>query len=51
MSNWSNKNKFKIMDIMLNPKTPEMYVLNKLDRLYKIDSSVAYTRSQLFLSK
>ena len=47
---WS-KDKFKIIHIILNPKTPVMYMLNKLDKPDKIDSSVAYTRSQLLLSK
>ena len=45
------KDKFKIIHIILNPKTPVMYMLNKLDKPDKIDSSVAYTRSQLLLSK
>ena len=47
---WS-KDKFKIIHIILNPNTPVMYMLNKLDKPDKIDSSVAYTRSQLLLSK
>jgi transposase InsO family protein len=47
---WS-KDKFKIIHFILNPKTPVMYMLNKLDKPDKIDSSVAYTRSQLLLSK
>ena len=33
---WS-KNKFKIMHIILNPKMPVMYMLNKLDEPHKID--------------
>ena len=45
------KDKFKIMHIILNPKMPVMYMLNKLDKPDKIDGSVAYTRSQLLLSK
>ena len=48
--NWT-KDKFKIMHIILNPKMPVMYMLNKLDKPDKIDSSVAYTRNQLLLSK
>jgi len=47
---WS-KDKFKITHVILNPKTPVMYMLNKLDEPNKIDGSVAYTRSQLLLSK
>jgi hypothetical protein len=47
---WS-KDKFKITHIILNPKTPVMYMLNRFDKPDKIDSSVAYTRSQLLLSK
>ena len=46
-----SKDKFKIMNIILNPKMPVLYMLNKLDNPNKIDSSVAYTRSQLLLSK
>jgi len=45
------KDKFKIMHIILNPKMPVMYMLNKLGKPDKIDGSVAYTRSQLLLSK
>ena len=45
------KDKFKIMHIILNPKMPVMYMLNKLDKPDKIDGSVAYTRNQLLLSK
>ena len=44
------KDKFKIIHIILNPKMPVMYMLNKLDKPDKIDGSVAYTRNQLFLS-
>ena len=47
---WS-KDKFKIMKIILNPKMPVMYMLNKLDKPNKIDGSVAYTRNQLLLGK
>jgi len=39
------------MNIILNPKMPVLYMLNKLDKPNKIDSSVAYTRSQLLLPK
>ena len=46
-----SKDKFKIMNIILNPKMPVLYMLNKLDKPNKIDSSVAYTRSQLLLPK
>ena len=46
-----SKYKFKIMNIILNPKMPVLYMLNKLDKPNKIDSSVAYTRSQLLLPK
>ena len=45
------KDKFKIIHIILNPKMPVMYMLNKLDKPDKIDGSVAYTRNQLLLSK
>jgi len=47
---WS-KDKFKIMKIILNPKMPVMYMLNKSDKPNKIDASVAYTRNQLLLGK
>jgi hypothetical protein len=46
-----SKDKFKIMNIILNPKMPVLYMLNKLNKPDKIDSSVAYTRSQLLLAK
>ena len=46
-----SKDKFKIIHIILNPKMPVMYMLNRLDKPDKIDSSVAYTRSQLLLAK
>ena len=46
-----SKDKFKIMNIILNPKMPVLYMINKLDEPNKIDSSVAYTRSQLLLAK
>jgi hypothetical protein len=45
-----SKDKFKIMHIILNPKMPVLYMLNKLDKPDKIDGSVAYTRSQLLLA-
>jgi hypothetical protein len=46
-----SKDKFKIMHIILNPKMPVLYMLNKLNEPNKIDSTVAYTRSQLLLAK
>ena len=46
-----SKDKFKIIHIILNPKMPVLYMLNKLNEPNKIDSSVAYTRSQLLLAK
>ena len=45
-----SKDKFKIIHIILNPKMPVLYMLNKLNEPNKIDSSVAYTRSQLLLA-
>ena len=46
-----SKDKFKIMHIILNPKIPVLYMINKLNEPDKIDGSVAYTRSQLLLTK